>query len=521
MPSWKKILQSGSAIHVLNITASGLPNTAQANIVGYNSQSGIFTYFSASSLVSGGSVIGGSGTQNYITRWSGNTTITTSSIYESGSRIGIGTGAVLPTATLQILGTLSNGFQNAANGDYSHAEGQYTNADGTASHAEGYSTTANGDYSHAEGQYTNANGTASHAEGAGTIANGDYSHTEGLGTIANGDYSHAEGFSTKANGDYSHAEGTYTIAEGYGQHVKGIFNTGSSLAFATIIGNGFFGPHGTPTTLRNLVEIKPTSNISDFYGPVRITRTTETAANLRNNPDALRDQDKAGIVYIGFQYLFNKSSRGASPPIAVKVNDTTTGTTNYGTLKHPPPRTGNTSYYTLIRHPDNTNQGVMLSSGQTSNPYNVINTGIFTDGAVTAQEIRSLGSSGISSTSDVRLKENIKGIDIETALRLIENVKPVSFNWKRPESSDNLDTITGKYDVGVIAQDVMKNGFDHLITIAENPLIKEHTDEEGNISKEGYEFGVSYVSMIPYHAAVIKHLLDEIKELKEEIKKLK
>ena len=91
MPSWKKVLQSGSAVHILNITASGLPNTSQANIVGYNSQSGIFTYFSTSSLVSGGSVIGGSGTQNYITRWSGNTTITISSIYESDGKIGIGT----------------------------------------------------------------------------------------------------------------------------------------------------------------------------------------------------------------------------------------------------------------------------------------------------------------------------------------------------------------------------------------------------------------------------------------------
>jgi hypothetical protein len=107
MPSWKKILQSGSAIHVLNITASGLPNTAQANIVGYNSQSGIFTYFSTSSLVSGGSVIGGSGTQNYITRWSGNTTITTSSIYESdqvGFHGNIGIGTIDPRQKLHVSG---------------------------------------------------------------------------------------------------------------------------------------------------------------------------------------------------------------------------------------------------------------------------------------------------------------------------------------------------------------------------------------------------------------------------------
>jgi hypothetical protein len=101
MPSWKKILQSGSAIHVLNITASGLPNTTQANIVGYNSQSGRFTFFSTSSLVSGGSLIGGSGTTNYIPKWSNSTTLTSSIIFDNGTNVGIGTTS--PTAKLQVL----------------------------------------------------------------------------------------------------------------------------------------------------------------------------------------------------------------------------------------------------------------------------------------------------------------------------------------------------------------------------------------------------------------------------------
>ena len=104
MPSWKKILQSGSAVHVLNITASSLPNSTQPNVIGYNTTSGTFTYFSTSSLVSGGSLIGGSGTANYITRWSGGTTITTSSIYESSGNIGIGT--TTPSASLHIQGNL-------------------------------------------------------------------------------------------------------------------------------------------------------------------------------------------------------------------------------------------------------------------------------------------------------------------------------------------------------------------------------------------------------------------------------
>lgn len=96
MPSWKKILQSGSAVHVTNITASSLPNVSQPNIIGYDTASGRFTYFSTASFV------GGSGTTNYITRWSGPNTITTSSIYESGSRIGIGTDVSLPSAKLHI-----------------------------------------------------------------------------------------------------------------------------------------------------------------------------------------------------------------------------------------------------------------------------------------------------------------------------------------------------------------------------------------------------------------------------------
>jgi hypothetical protein len=104
MPSWKKILQSGSAIDVLNITASGLPNSLQPNIIGYDTASGRFTYFSTSSIAGGTS---GTGTENYITRWSSGTTITTSSIYESSSRIGIGTTS--PQGTLHIRGVSDNG----------------------------------------------------------------------------------------------------------------------------------------------------------------------------------------------------------------------------------------------------------------------------------------------------------------------------------------------------------------------------------------------------------------------------
>ena len=101
MPSWKKILQSGSAVHVLNITASSLPNSTQPNVIGYDTASGRFTFFSTSSLVSGGSLIGGSGLTNYIPKWSNSTTLTSSIIFDNGTNVGIGTTS--PTAKLQVL----------------------------------------------------------------------------------------------------------------------------------------------------------------------------------------------------------------------------------------------------------------------------------------------------------------------------------------------------------------------------------------------------------------------------------
>ena len=121
MPSWKKILQSGSAVHVLNITASSLPNSTQPNIIGYDTTSGRFTHFSTSSLVSSGSVIGGSGLTNYIPKWSNSTTLTSSIIFDNGTNVGIGT--TTPSASLHIQGN----FQISTGSLYTY--GQNTDID--------------------------------------------------------------------------------------------------------------------------------------------------------------------------------------------------------------------------------------------------------------------------------------------------------------------------------------------------------------------------------------------------------
>ena len=48
MPSWKKVILSGSAAHLLNITASNLPNIYKNNVLMYDTASGVITYFSSS-----------------------------------------------------------------------------------------------------------------------------------------------------------------------------------------------------------------------------------------------------------------------------------------------------------------------------------------------------------------------------------------------------------------------------------------------------------------------------------------
>lgn len=78
-----------------------------------------------------------------------------------------------------------------------------------------------GDYSHSEGQYTNALGFNSHSEGEYTSALGLNSHAEGQYTRSYGQSSHAEGASNVAIGAYSHVEGIDNTSKGNSSHAEG------------------------------------------------------------------------------------------------------------------------------------------------------------------------------------------------------------------------------------------------------------------------------------------------------------
>jgi len=71
MPTWKKVIVSGSQAHLQGITASNIPSAANANFLLYNSASGQFTYQSTSSIGN----VQGTGTANQVTFWTSSNTV--------------------------------------------------------------------------------------------------------------------------------------------------------------------------------------------------------------------------------------------------------------------------------------------------------------------------------------------------------------------------------------------------------------------------------------------------------------
>ena len=95
----------------------------------------------------------------------------------------------------------------------------------------------------------------------------------------------------------------------------------------------------------------------------------------------------------------------------------------------------------------------------------------------------------------------------------MNNLKPIKFTWKDKES-EGVKT-------GYSAQQVVKSGFNHLISHIPNEDLKEKTDDEGFTSPEGFQLTMGYDQVTPYHGVVLKHLLDKVELLEKEIKELK
>lgn len=106
----------------------------------------------------------------------------------------------------------------------------------------------------------------------------------------------------------------------------------------------------------------------------------------------------------------------------------------------------------------------------------------------------------VYASSDRRLKRNIEPIELLEAKRLL-NVNAVSYRLKR----DKFDNF--KKNIGFIAQDVIENGLDKLVSYCPN----NNKDD----FPEGYNYGIEYNRVSIYLLELIKDLYKQIDELKK------
>ena len=140
---------------------------------------------------------------------------------------------------------------------------------------------------------------------------------------------------------------------------------------------------------------------------------------------------------------------------------------------------------------------VVIGSSTTNSTFN---------GNVNSQGIMTAIS--FSSTSDLRMKNIVRQITLEEGEQFINNNNPVLFKWKNESNESNLNS-------GYIAQELINSGFHHLVSELNNPDL---TEPDG---PNGKQYILNYDGIIPYHGVVIKHLLNEINQMKIEMKEMK
>lgn len=109
-------------------------------------------------------------------------------------------------------------------------------------------------------------------------------------------------------------------------------------------------------------------------------------------------------------------------------------------------------------------------------------------------------SAGSFSTSDARLKENVR--EIKNVSSYIEALNPVEYDWKdEAKERYGIDEEVGH---GFIAQEVQE-----IIPSAVREIHGSH------------HLGIDYAKIVPFLVGTVKEMMEEIRELKQEIENLK
>lgn len=126
------------------------------------------------------------------------------------------------------------------------------------------------------------------------------------------------------------------------------------------------------------------------------------------------------------------------------------------------------------------------------------------DGAQLGYIAGNVGSIIYSTTSDERLKENIRmAREVVNPKAMIRALKPRHFKWKGYDKSE----------VGLIAQEVV----DVIKDVTLPPVTQTYTDDNGNEQTRTSSWMINYPGLTPYMIDAMQVMMDEIDELKTKI----
>jgi hypothetical protein len=164
-----------------------------------------------------------------------------------------------------------------------------------------------------------------------------------------------------------------------------------------------------------------------------------------------------------------------------------------------PIRANGTSSLTISSYAFYRSDGASGTGGGTTSNY----AGIF-NGRITC-------TGEVNVTSDYRMKNSIENLTDEYCKNFIDLTTPVKFNYNNDQSQAHF---------GYIAQDVLRAGFDDLVTLAPQPGLEEILEDDGFLNPADHTFVMSSNEIIPILAKNIKMLYTENEELKASIQNL-
>ncbi len=257
-------------------------------------------------------------------------------------------------------------------------------------------------------------------------------------------------------------------------------------------GTGLYAASSTLTSGK-LVDLQVSGNVA--------SSTTQTALNI------LTTGTITGTVTTYGSQISNTHSGGTSTNVGLYLN-ASGATNNYGLIINSGFVGVGTTAPTVPVHVTSSANLTIGGYGSTGTTWGII-TSASRAVSVYAPNGAVVGST-ILATSDQRLKENVTPIDANKVDSFFNTVNPVDFRWI---ADQNLDT-------GFIAQDLIKEGFGYLVSVAPDSNMPEQISADGFISPAGARFVVNYGAITPLLTAGIQKNIQQINTISNQISAL-